>query len=86
MLKLHIGNISDKEKRMETKKLIDCCEFISDGDHLPPPKSDSGVPFITISNITGQNKLSFEDTMFVPESYYNGLNENKKAKKEPETL
>ena len=66
---------------METKKLIDCCEFISDGDHLPPPKSDSGVPFITISNITGQNKLSFEDTMFVPESYYNGLNENKKAKK-----
>ena len=79
MLKLHIGNISDKEKRMETKKLIDCCEFISDGDHLPPPKSDSGVPFITISNITGQNKLSFEDTMFVPESYYNGLNENKKA-------
>ena len=81
MLKLHIGNISDKEKRMETKKLIDCCEFISDGDHLPPPKSDSGVPFITISNITGQNKLSFEDTMFVPESYYNGLNENKKAQK-----
>lgn len=67
---------------METKKLIDCCEFISDGDHLPPPKSDSGVPFITISNITGQNKLSFEDTMFVPESYYNGLNENKKAKKD----
>ena len=66
---------------METKKLIDCCEFISDGDHLPPPKSDSGVPFITISNITGQNKLSFEDTMFVPESYYNGLNENKKSQK-----
>ena len=66
---------------METKKLIDCCEFISDGDHLPPTKSDSGVPFITISNITGQNKLSFEDTMFVPESYYNGLNENKKAQK-----
>ena len=66
---------------METKKLIDCCEFISDGDHLPPPKIDSGVPFITISNITGQNKLSFEDTMFAPESYYNGLNENKKAQK-----
>ena len=66
---------------MKTKKLIDCCEFISDGDHLPPPKSDNGVPFITISNITGQNKLSFEGTMFVPESYYNGLSENKKAQK-----
>lgn len=81
-LEQHSQLTNYKEKRMETKKLIDCCEFISDGDHLPPPKSDSGVPFITISNITGQNKLSFEDTMFVPESYYNGLNENKKAKKD----
>ena len=66
---------------MEIKRLIDCCEFISDGDHLPPPKSEEGIPFVTISNITGQNKLSFEDTMYVPESYYNGLSENKKARK-----
>ena len=43
---------------METKKLIDCCEFISDGDHLPPPKSDSGVPFITISLIL-RDKTNF---------------------------
>ena len=60
---------------------MDCCEFISDGDHLPPPKSIDGVPFITISNINGQNKISFENTMFVPKSYYDGLNETKKARK-----
>ena len=66
---------------MECRKLIDCCEFISDGDHLPPPKSVSGVPFITISNITGQNKISFENTMFVPESYYKGLGKTKKVQK-----
>jgi len=30
-------------------KLQDCCHSISDGDHLPPPKSESGVPFITIT-------------------------------------
>lgn len=66
---------------MQRKKLIDCCEFISDGDHLSPPKSDNGIPFVTISNITEQNKLSFENTMFVPESYYNELGNNKKAKK-----
>lgn len=66
---------------MEVKRLLDCCEFISDGDHLPPPKSADGVPFITISNITGQNKISFDDTMFVPESYYNGLNKTKKVRK-----
>ena len=55
---------------MKYRKLTDCCEFISDGDHLPPPKSTDGIPFITISNITGENKISFEDTMFVPKSYY----------------
>ena len=66
---------------MKAKKLLDCCEFISDGDHLPPPKSTEGVPFITISNITGQNKISFDDTMFVPESYYNGLSKTKKVRK-----
>ncbi len=66
---------------MEIRKLIDCCEFISDGDHLPPPKSDNGIPFITISNITSQNKISLENTMFVPKSYYDELNATKKVKK-----
>lgn len=66
---------------MERKKLIECCQFISDGDHLPPPKSSTGVPFITISNFTGQNKISFEDTMYVPKEYYNNLGQTKKAQR-----
>lgn len=66
---------------MERRKLIDCCQFISDGDHLPPPKSNMGVPFITISNFTEQNKISFDDTMFVPEDYYNNLGNTKKVKR-----
>ena len=65
---------------MEQKKLIDCCEFISDGDHLSPPKSNSGIPFITISNITEQNKISFKDTMYVPYEYYNNLGQTKKVR------
>ena len=65
---------------MERKKLIDCCEFISDGDHLSPPKSNSGIPFITISNITEQNKISFKDTMYVPYEYYNNLGQTKKVR------
>lgn len=64
---------------MERKKLIDCCDFISDGDHLPPPKSDTGIPFITISNITEQNKISFKNTMYVPYEYYNNLGQTKKV-------
>lgn len=66
---------------MERKKLIDCCQFISDGDHLPPPKSQKGVPFITISNFTERNKICFNDTLYVPEEYYNSLGNIKKAQK-----
>ena len=63
------------------KRLLECCDVISDGDHLPPPKSAEGIPFITISNITKQNLIDFKDTMFVPEAYYDNLSENKKARK-----
>lgn len=62
----------------EKRKLIDCCTFISDGDHLPPPKSERGIPFITISNIEN-NSIDFEHAMFVPESYYDHLSSTKKA-------
>ncbi len=67
---------------MEYKKvkLSECCKSISDGDHLPPPKSQSGVPFITISNIDGDNQINFNGTMFVPDSYYDSLSEEKKAR------
>lgn len=64
----------------EIKRLDECCISISDGDHLPPPKSDSGVPFITISNIdTTNNTIDFSNSMFVPESYYDSLHDIRKA-------
>ena len=66
--------------RYEIKRLDECCISISDGDHLPPPKSDSGVPFITISNIdTANNTIDFSNTMFVPEAYYDALQNIRKA-------
>lgn len=63
----------------EKKKLKDCCVSISDGDHQPPPKAETGVPFVTISNINSNNQLDFSDVMYVPEEYYDGLPANKKA-------
>lgn len=46
---------------------------VTDGDHLPPPKQDSGdVPFIFISNIT-TGKLSFENCKYVSWDYFNAL-------------
>ena len=53
------------------------CYSIFDGDHMPPPKSEQGIPFLVISNVnTGH--LSFENTRFVPESYYEALSDTRK--------
>ena len=61
--------------------LGDICESIADGDHMPPPKADTGIPFITISNITEYNKIDFSNTMFVPHAYYDALAEKRKPQK-----
>lgn len=63
----------------ETMKLSECCVSIADGDHLPPPKADNGVPFVTISNINSSNQLDFENTMYVPQEYYDKLDTKRKA-------
>ena len=60
-------------------KLSEMATDISDGDHMPPPKSEFGLPFITISNINKQtHKIDFSDTFKVPQKYYDGLKPNKK--------
>ncbi len=59
-------------------KLKDCCLSISDGDHLPPPKTNNGIPFITISNIDSTNHIDFSDTLFVPQDYYDRLDSIRK--------
>ncbi|NWF73827.1 MAG: restriction endonuclease subunit S [Nitrospirae bacterium] len=41
---------------------------ITDGDHQPPPQTDSGVPFLVIGNVRS-GKLEFEDTRFVSRQY-----------------
>lgn len=63
------------------RKLSDCCLSIADGDHQPPPKAATGVPFVTISNITSTNQFDFSNTMFVPQDYYDRLDSKRKAQK-----
>lgn len=61
-------------------KLSECCQSISDGDHQAPPKSNKGIPFVTISNIK-DNSFDFTDCMYVPQSYYNNLLAKRKPQK-----
>lgn len=63
----------------DTVKLAECCISISDGDHQPPPKASSGIPFVTIANINKYNQFDFKDTMFVPKEYYERLDTKRKA-------
>lgn len=48
------------------------CKSVTDGDHLPPPKAETGIPFLVIGNVRSQ-KIDFEGSRFVPNSYYDAL-------------
>ena len=58
-------------------KLDVVCKSIADGDHMPPPKVERGIPFVTISNIK-DNRLDLSDTYFVPQKYYDALDSKRK--------
>ena len=61
--------------------LLDLASDITDGDHMPPPKSPTGVPFITIGNINkNTRRINFSDTFKVSHGYFDGLKINKKPK------
>lgn len=75
------GDPVENEKGWKVKMLGDLCTDITDGDHMPPPKSEYGIPFITISDIDKESRsLNFENTYYVPIDYYNKLKENRKAR------
>lgn len=61
----------------ETVALDSVCQHITDGDHLPPPKSSSGFPFIMISNIKN-NHIEWSNTAFVNEDYFNNIDKKRK--------
>ncbi|MFJ5335698.1 restriction endonuclease subunit S [Pectobacterium sp. CHL-2024] len=63
-------------KRIQLKEL---CTSISDGDHQAPPKSETGVPFLVISDVN-KGIIDFENvTRWVPFEYYEKLKDIRKA-------
>ena len=63
-------------------KLSDVCSSIYDGDHNAPPKSESGMPFVTISNFDASDgRIDFADTAFVPVEYYESLKPERRPAK-----
>lgn len=68
------NGVSDES--WENVSLDSVCKSIYDGDHMPPPKSETGIPFLVISNVN-TGFISFEKCRFVPEEYYDGLSETR---------
>ena len=63
----------------ELVTLADLATDITDGDHMPPPKAASGVPFITIGNVAKHTRtIDFSDTFKVSREYFDSLKPNKK--------
>ena len=69
----------DLPEGWEWARLGTVAEAIGDGDHQPPPQTSFGVPFLVISNVSG-GRLSFENTRFVGEEYFNQLPETRRPR------
>ena len=64
----------------EFAPLSEFCTSITDGDHLPPPKTESGIPFLVISNVRWGG-IDFSDTRYVSEEYFGKLDPIRKPRK-----
>jgi len=56
------------------------CQHVTDGDHMPPPKTKDGIPFIMISNIEN-HIIDWNNTAFVGEAYYNKIDNKRRPAK-----
>jgi type I restriction enzyme S subunit len=79
----HLQSVfTDAWQTGELVTLADLATDITDGDHMPPPKAASGVPFITIGNVAKDTRtIDFTDTFMVSREYFDRLKPNKKPQK-----
>ena len=68
-------------RRSDEVQLSELASEITDGDHSPPPKASTGIPFITISDIVKRTRqVDFSNTFMVPAEYFQKLKPNKKPR------
>jgi type I restriction enzyme S subunit len=51
--------------------------IVTDGDHQPPPRANTGVPFLVIGNLNNGH-INFEGCRIVPDSYFESLDWSKR--------
>ncbi|MDC9723524.1 MAG: restriction endonuclease subunit S [Urechidicola sp.] len=77
----YLQNVFEDNKWSKTT-LSQITDDISDGDHMPPPKTETGIPFITISNINKETcSIDFSKTFYVSAEYFENIKSKRKPKK-----
>lgn len=56
------------------------CQYVTDGDHMPPPKEENGIPFIMISNIVN-HVIDWASTAFVGRNYFDNIASKRKPQR-----
>ncbi len=79
----HLQSVfADAWETGELVTLADLATDITDGDHMPPPKAPTGVPFITIGNVAKDTRIiDFTNTFMVSRDYFARLKPSKKPMK-----
>lgn len=68
------------QKCIDRVPIQSVCRCVTDGDHMPPPKAPSGVPFVMISNVEN-SKILWDNTAYVSREYFNAIDSKRKPKK-----
>ncbi len=74
------ANDHSMEEDWREADLTEMCVSISDGDHQPPPKRTTGIPFLTIGNLSS-GRLDFSITRFVPKDYFRQIKPERKPRR-----
>lgn len=70
----------DIPERWKWVRLECVTKSITDGDHQAPPQTETGIPFLVISNVSS-GFMDFSNTRHVPKEYFEKLSADRKAVK-----
>jgi type I restriction enzyme S subunit len=71
---------SKVESEWRTMPAGEVFQSITDGDHLPPPQVETGVPFLVIGDLSGLSP-NFRGSRLVPSSYYDELDPSRRPRR-----
>ena len=70
LIKARFVEMFGDEKKLMT--MDEVCSIITDGTHQPPKFKDTGIPFIFVSNITG-DRVTYDAEKFIDQDTYDEL-------------